>query len=630
MLAVAAGLAFAPLWRNEFVNWDDPTVLLDNPHLGHVGVVRWAFSTTTIGHFQPLAWLAWSSAKSLVGLAPAAFHGLSFVMHLANGILVYGLTLRLARDTSVASERPRVAALLAASIFLLHPTSVEAVAWASALPYGLSLFALLLSFLAYVHRRAWIATALYAVSLLARPTALGYPLILIVVDVYPLRRLREGQLRRLVVEKIPFVALAGAAAAAEWYARDVASLGEIGLVPRLTMAMTAPFVYAWRTVWPLHLSPLHALPIAPGADWPLLGIATAGVMTITALAWRLRDRWPVIGAASIAYLTLIAPVAGLTPTGLQTTADRYMYVPNVVAAVVIGCGVARMMTMRRARNAVIGATIAMLVAFAILTWRQIDYWKDSLSLWSRTADLDPQNDVATYNLAVALAAAGRDGEAIEWYERTLALVPDHDLARLNRARLQAADAERHADRLAAAGYRDQASDEYARALALDSTRSHALAAHGMLMMQRGQFGEAAAELRRAMEAGVRDGEIPNALAFALAETGQAAEAALVLKRAVANRPDDVNVKHNLARLLATTADDHVRDGPTALRLALEVCERTGNRDPRALDTLAAAQAAVGRLDLARETAARAAARARALGDLDTAAEIDAHARNYRR
>jgi len=517
---------------------------------------------------------------------------------------------------------------MAALIFLLHPTAVEAVAWASAFPYVLSLFALLLSFLAYLYRRPIVSLAFYAASLLTRATALGYPLILLIADWYPLERARRTRTGTLLVEKIPFAALAACAAAAEWYSRDVATLQEIGLVPRVTLAATAPFVYLWRTLWPVRLSPLNPLPISPAAAWLPLTIGVAGLVAATALAWRLRTRWPLAAAAWLGYVTLVAPVAGLTPTGLQATADRYMYVPGVVAAIAIGVVIARLATIRRVRIAVAVAATAGAAALGVLTWNQARCWRSSTALWTRAVEIDSRNDVAAYNLAIALADEGRQDEAITWYERTLALVPDHDLARRNLAILQAAGAERQADRLAAAGRTDEASDQYARALALDPKRSHARAARGMLTMKRGRFREAVVELRAAIEGGVKDAEVANALAFALVQNDETAEAASVLARAAAEHPDNVNVMHNLARLLATASDPRVRDGERAVRLALEVCERTGNRDPRALDTLSAAYAASGRFDMAQEAALHAAARARELGDVETAAAIDRRARSY--
>jgi tetratricopeptide (TPR) repeat protein len=395
------------------------------------------------------------------------------------------------------------------------------------------------------------------------------------------------------------------------------------------MAATAPFVYVWRTLCPIRLSPLHPLPLAPSSDLVPLAIGIAGVIATSALAWSVRQRWPLVGTAWVVYVTLLAPVAGLAPSGLQATADRYMYLPTVVAAIVVGLTIARLLTKRVLGIAVAATATAAVATLAVLTWHQTQYWKNSMTLWTRTAELDPRNDIATYNLAIAFADAGREDEAIHWYERTLVLVPDHDLARRNLALLHAAGTERNADRLAAAGDASAAINEYARVLALDANRAHAHAARGMLMMKQGQVGEAAVELRLAIDGGVKEAEVANALAFALTQTGAAAQAVSVLARAVTDHPDNVNVKHNLARLLATANDPGVRDGPRALQLALDVCDRTGNRDPRALDTLAAAYAAVDRPELARATAARAGARARELGDASTAAEIAAHARRYR-
>ena len=649
ILAGATLAAFWPVLRNGFVNWDDPAVLLNNSHLEGPGVSAWAFSTTLIGHYQPLAWLAWSAAKAAFGLTPAPFHAMSLILHLANGIMVYALTVRLTGRLQHASRPPiqqlRVAGLIAGLLFLLHPTSVETVAWASAFPYVLSTFALLLSLLAYVRRRTGLSIGCYAVSLLARATAVGYPLILLALDFSLLNRdagnagWRDGRIagwqKGRILRNLPFAALAVLGAAAEWFSRDVASLQEIGLGPRLTMVVTAPFVYAWRIIWPVRLSPLHPLPISPQAEPFLLAAGLSAAVATTIVLWRWRTYSPARAAgwvAWLAWLVLLAPIAGFTPTGLQATADRYLYVPTVVMAIAFGsAGVRQLRFPITIRTAAAGAAAAAALAvLAMLTWRQAEYWHDSITLWTRAVELDARNDVATYNLAAALGEAGRDQEAITWYERTLELVPDHALARQNASYLRAAAAERDADRLAAAGRVDPAIDDYGRALALDPKRSHARAARGILLLKRGQLDQATVDLRRAMDDGVKDVEVPNALAFALVQRGDAAQAVAVLTRAMSEHPDNVNLEHNLARLLATAPDPRVRDARRALQLAQEVCDRTGNRDPRALDTLAAAYAAGGRVDEAREVARQAADQARRLGDTETAAEIIAHARSYQR
>ena len=383
--------------------------------------------------------------------------------------------------------------------------------------------------------------------------------------------------------------------------------------------------------------------------------------------WRVRGRYAGLAVAWAAYLLLLAPVAGLTPSGQQATADRYMYVPGVVLSLFIGlvCGemwraiqaprVGRREPVAGRRLALIVATVAAGAGAALgaATWRQATWWHDSITLWTRAADLDPQNDIATYNLGVALAEAGRDEEAIGRYEQTLRLVPDHEVARRNLNLIRAARSEREGDRSAQAGDLDAAITHYAEALALDPSRRHARAARGIALVRRGRFTEAAADLKVAYDVATErptsggedttahQGEartttqdstealaVAKALSFALVQLGQHADAAAVLTQTLRRYPEDHELAHNLARLLATTPDPAVRDGATALRLASAVRDRTGGRDPRVLDTLAAAYAAEGQFDLARETARQAAALATELGQADMALEIERHAREY--
>jgi len=643
-LLVVTALAFSRVVQNGFVNWDDPAAILNNQHLGAPDTVPWAFTTTFMEHYQPLAWLTWSAVKTSFGLRADAFHAISLAGHLVNSVLVYLVAFRLTARAGLDRRSRGIAAIAAAALFAIHPEHVEAVAWASALPYVLSLGVLLLAFLAYLNyadatgaqqpgdrarARAWLIVSLcgYAASLLCRANAIGFPLVLLMVDIYPLRRRIRAA---VLVEKLPFLLLAVAASVAESRAREIASLQDVSVGARMTMALTAPFIYLARTLVPIRLSPLDPLPIAPSLEWGPLVIGLIGLAAIAALAWKLRRRWPAFALAVCAYAAMLAPVAGLTPSGVQATADRYMYLPAVIIAIVAGTAAARLRLSRRAGIVACLLATAVIAVLAVLTWRQIGWWRDSITLWTRAADLDPRNDIATYNLAIALAEAGREDEAMSRYEETLRLVPDHGLARKNLTLMKAARAERDGDRLATAGRLDEASAQYADALALDSKRLHARAARGILLMRRGRLAEAATELRVAFDAGAQDAEVPNALAFALLETGRPAEAVAVLRTVVARHPDDVSLAHNLARLLATASDPRVRDGALALRMALDIRDRTGGRDPRVLDTLAAAYAAVGRFDLARQTAAEGATRARDLGDLETANQIAAHARSYAR
>ncbi|MGH9384967.1 MAG: tetratricopeptide repeat protein [Vicinamibacterales bacterium] len=684
---IATLFTFLPLLENGFVNWDDPVTLQNNPHLATSGVVAWAFTTNAMGHYQPLAWLVWSQTMALFGLDAAAFHGLSLLSHLLNAALVYLIGVRLATLANLETKRIQLSGVAAAFVFAVHPIRVEAVAWASAFPYVLSLTFLLAAFLSYLKaatstlrpaaglgtkavtsRSAWLGLSVgaYALSQLTRASAIAFPLVLLAADVYPLRRLtgeRDGGLQhgakkqllggvtwnRLFLEKLPFFAIALGVALAEAHARELATLQEIGPGARLALATAAPFVYLGRTLLPLQLTPLDPLPIEPRLDWIPLALNVAGLAAITVAAWRARGSWPVLAVAWTAYLLLLAPAIGLTPSGQQATADRYMYLPGVVVSLVIGVAATAVASAesfaspigaggrrRRAVVAVLGLGAAL--ALGAATRRQTLWWHDSVALWSRAVELDPRNDIATYNLAIALADAGREEEAMTRYEQTLQLVPDHAFARHNLNIIRAVRAEREADRLAQAGEIDAAIDAYARALAVDPTRLHARAARGMALVGRRRFAEAATDLQIAMDAAVRpqtappssqdDRAVANALAFALMQTARHADAVAVLKQALGRHPGDHEIAHNLARLLATAPDPAVRDPALALRLALAVRDQTGGRDPRVLDTVAAAYAAAGRLDLARNTAHQAVTLARQLGELDLAREIHAHAAAY--
>jgi len=561
-------VAFLPVLRNDFVNWDDPDVIVDNQELGGPNVVRWAFTTTVIGHYQPIAWLVWSAVKSRFGVSAPAFHAVSLAAHLVNALLVYIVAWRLTSFTSLKPRQRLIAATVASIVFAVHPVRVEAVAWASALPYELSLALLLFSLLAYIrsaddnrqstiHNKSairnpqsamWVTLSFlsYVASLLARASAIGFAVVLLLLDVYPLRRRDNTQ--RLLLEKVPFLVAGIAAAVAESRAREMATLQEVSLGARVTMAVAAPFAYVGRTVWPVRLTPLDPLPIAPAIDWVPLVLAAMAFVAISAIAWRLRRLSPAVGVGWAAYVVLLAPVAGLTPSGLQATADRYMYVPGVIVAILLGATVARLRLSPRVSAICAAIAIAAIATLGVLTRRQTEWWHDSITLWTRAVALDPRNDIATYNLAIALAAAGREPEAIARYEETLRLVPDHTLARRDLTRLRAAEAEREGGRLADAGRFEEANAQYSRALTLDSTRSHARAARGMVLLQLGRVKEAGTDLQIAYDAGDRDAAVLNALAFVLMQTGRTADAIAILEDGVSRYPDDQNIARNLRAL----------------------------------------------------------------------------------
>lgn len=625
-IVVATIAAFSPLLQNGFVNWDDPDAILHNRHLTEPGLLSWAMTTTHMSHFQPLSWITWSALMRRA-TAPAGFHALSLFIHLLNIVLVALLAATIVPRAGAPGRGG--ASVTAALIFGIHPLRVEPVAWASAFPYVLSTTFLILATLTYLRWQArggvWLvaSVSLYGLSTLARPIAPALPIVLAVLD-----RCQMRPVRLRFLSKLPFLALTAIGLLLEFRARPIVGLSDVGLGARLTATVAAPFFYLWQTIAPFNLAPLRPLPLASASDPLILAGGGAALILITIVCLRTRERYPALLAGWLSYLVLLAPAIGLTPSGLQATADRYTYVPGI--AIALSAGVLSTAVWQRRTSARLAAPLLVLMTlgFGYGVWRQCHWWRDSIALWSRAVDLNPANDIALYNLGVALAAEGRDDDAITSYEQTLKLVPDHGAARHNLLLLEATRFQRQADTFAAAGRLGEAIDAYDQALARDPARLLALAARGITKLRLERVADATVDLRRAWASGIRDAPTANALAFALVSSGAEREAGSVLRQALAASPTNGEVAANLARLLATADDPAVRDPALALTLATRASAEAGDRDPRLLDTLAAAYAGSGDLARGLEASRRAASIARSSGDSEMADQIEFNWERY--
>lgn len=625
VVLAATAMTFAPVTSNGFVNWDDPETLVANAALQQPlpAVARWAFTTTHMGHYQPLSWLVYRLAGAPP--SPQVVHTLSLVFHLLNAGLLFWLTLRLAAfvDAGRAPDAWWLAAA-ATALFAVHPLRVEAVAWASALPYLVS-YTLLLgavgAWLTWVRRGAagwyWVALACITASQLARVTAPLVPLVLLALaalDRAPGRRpwrdlVRGAALVALIVAPLAWL---------EAGAREVESLADYPLAPRVAWALTHPAEYVWRTIAPGAVSPLDVLPRDPTANWGVALVAVLATTVVVAVTAQLAS-----GRAALAvwgsYALLLLPVVGLLPSGVQLTADRYLYGPAMVLSTALG--VALMRAPQAAQRAALVTAGAAAVALAMAARAQTAYWHDSTTLWSRAVALDADNDVALYNLAQARAEAGDAASAMPHYERLLALVPDHAPARRALAGLIADREQRAADAAAQAGRLHEAVGGYGRVLAADPTRTAARVNRGMALASLGDFAPALPDLEAAPVP--RDPPVASALAFALTSAGRTAEALAVLSGTVAAHPHDIGLAANYARLLLTADPPSLRDPARGLELAARAAQATGMRDPRLLDTLGLGFAAAGQAEDARQAWTRGAALAREAGDTELAATLDA-------
>ncbi|HEX9418402.1 MAG TPA: hypothetical protein VGA81_05065, partial [Methylomirabilota bacterium] len=315
------------------------------------------FTSFHVGHYVPLTWVSFGLDYLVWGMDPFGYHLTNLALHAANAALFFLVAVRLLALASpaLAVDRLglRVAALAAALLFSVHPLRVESVAWATERRDVLCGFFYLLAALSYLRaanyllvkdararsRRVWYAATIAAgaAAMLSKSMAVSLPAILLLLDLYPLKRLRldasllDAKSRRVLAEKAPLFLFAAAAAVlavlAVGRADALTSVGRMGIVERLSIACFSLAFYPFKMLVPLHLSPLYELPPVLGPWTPSFAVSALAVIGITGLAVGLRRRWPALAAAWAGYVVMLVPVSGIVHNGPQITADRYSYLP---------------------------------------------------------------------------------------------------------------------------------------------------------------------------------------------------------------------------------------------------------------------------------------------------------------
>jgi len=455
-------VVFWPTLGHQFLDWDDDRNLVNNPDFRGLGWanVRWMLTTTLMGHWIPFTWLTFGTDYVIWGMRPFGYHLTNMLLHSGAAVAMYFMALRLLRKATAGGEIAlRLGALAAALFFAIHPLRVESVAWATERRDVLSGLWLMLTVLTYLvsvdrpdeRRRWWLAVSLgcYALALTSKAIVMTLPAVLLIVDVYPLRRLdrwrawttAEG--RRALIEKIPFVMLAVAGAGMAVYALRTHAAEMIvsqSLESRVAAALYGIAFYAWKTFVPVGISPLYQLPPRVDPADPAMLASAAVVVTVTAvLVWQ-RRRWPAGLAAWLAYLVLLAPVSGIVQSGPQLVAARYSYLACLGFALLVGAVV--WWLARRAAGpppawrwaGVGGAVVAVsLAGIGALAWSQTHAWRDSETLWAHVVSLDPASAIAHNNLGFAYLQQGRLADAEREVQAALRLDPEWELAHANLA-----------------------------------------------------------------------------------------------------------------------------------------------------------------------------------------------------
>src|SRR5437667_2366884 len=335
VIAFSTFAAFLPTLQNQLVSWDDDKNFLENPHYRGLGWthLRWMW-TTHLGHYIPLTWMTLGLDYLLWGMNPVGYHLTNLLLHAANAVVFFFVVRRLlARALPSPSEHGYALAVssgVAALVFAIHPLRVESVAWVTERRDVLSGLFYLVAILLYLRACEggargrgwyWLSVAVFVGALLSKSMVVNLPVVLVILDVYPLRRLggsigwRSEPARRVYVEMIPFVLLAAAASAivlrAELSHDTMVSVVQLSAPGRLAVSVYGGSFYLWKTVAPVNLSPLYELPPTVNPWAPPFLLSYGLVVTITAIVLALRRRVPCLPAAWLAYVVTLLPVLGI-------------------------------------------------------------------------------------------------------------------------------------------------------------------------------------------------------------------------------------------------------------------------------------------------------------------------------
>ena len=686
-LLLAVAFVFGQTVHHDFVDFDDNDYVYQNPYvlrgLTTEGIV-WASTATHSNNWHPFTWLSHMLDCQLYGRRPGGHHLTSVLLHAANAVLLFLVLRRMTGDLWPSA--------FVAAVFALHPLRVESVAWVAErkdVLSGLFFMLTLWAYLTYVRQpfswaRYLTVVLLFAAGVMAKPMLVTVPFVLLLLDYWPLGRLagwggsctaapgatvqlspqRSGFPWRLVVEKLPLLAVAAVSCVATTMAQNEIPLDVVVFSRRFSNALVSYVAYIGQLFYPAGLSAFYPYP-GPLAPWKVWGaiLVLLAVSLAAAVRWR---RNPYLPVGWLWYLGMLVPVIGFVQVGRQAMADRYTYLPQIGLCVAIAWGAAEVVRSQPILRWVCGAAMALVVvALTGCAWQQTTYWRNNETLWNHALDCDPANVLAHNNLAAALTAdrkfdkaiaeyravlkvkpynldanhnlanllaqEGRLDEAEEHYRQALKIVPNSAATHNNLANLLARQGrldeavehygealkvrpdygEAHynlANRLVQLGRLDEAARHYRQALKLLPNRDNrveAIVALGNVLARQGQLDEAVEYYHQALTLRPNHANARNNLRKVSAEQARLAERLEQCRQALESKPDDVAAANNLAWLLATCPSAALRNGAEAIEIAGRASRLAGGDQPAVLDTLAAAYAEAGRFPEAIATARQA-------------------------
>jgi tetratricopeptide (TPR) repeat protein len=579
LLAAVTLIVFGRTLSHEFVNYDDPLYVVDNPMvldgLSPKGVA-WAFTHFHAGNWHPLTWLSHMLDCQLYGLDAGGHHLTNVVLHAAAAILLFlvlrGMTGALWRSAVVAA------------VFAIHPLRVESVAWISERKDVLSGLFFVLTIGAYARYAArpfsltrYLAVGLsFALGLMSKPMLVTLPALLLLLDYWPLKRfsvlgfpsfaLRATAGKRfsdgsddlqvtpcpstldppvsirpvgwLLVEKIPLFALSAAVCVVTVLAVTETSspIEELPFLVLIGNALVSYAAYLGQMVYPVGLAAHYPFSTS-GAPLVVISVVLLGSISAVAFVWR--TKYPYLPVGWLWYLGMLVPVIGLVQTGVQSRADRYTYLPQIGLYILLTWAAFDVSAAWRRRRLVFGTAVtAVLAALMVCAWIQTSHWRNSESLWTHTIACTSQNYVARTGLGNVLLEQERIAEAIEHYEEAVRIKPD--LAKTH-SNLGLALVRR--------GSLAEAIEQFLQALRIKPDDAEAHNNLGNIRVGQGNIAEAVEHFHQALRTRPDYAEAYNNLGSALERQGKIVEAVEKYRRALRIKSDLAEAHYNLGNVL---------------------------------------------------------------------------------
>ncbi|MFC1859847.1 tetratricopeptide repeat protein [Thermodesulfobacteriota bacterium] len=564
VLMMAATLAiYYQVLGFEFVNYDDNVYITDNPRVQkglNLENIVWAFTTSTweSNYWQPLTWLSHMLDVRLFGMNPGGHHLTNLIFHLANSLLLFHLFRQMSGQFWQS--------MVVAALFALHPLHVESVAWVSERKDVLSSLFWILAMIAYTHyvrdqslRPYLLALALFVAGLMAKPMIVTLPFVLLLMDYWPLGRMRFGQRHAsgsnahtptkvidLAKEKIPFFAILPVIVGVTYFAQQeggaLKSLDAYPFSVRIANALVAYVVYIKKTIWPHPLAFLYPHP----GELPVWQILGAGVVLLFISLWAVRSGkfhpWFIVGW--LWFLGTLVPVIGLVVIGPHVIADRYTYIPLVGLFIIVGWGIFELMERRHfIRMFWPAVTLVCLVVFSLVSWFQVKTWANNMALYTHALKVTHDNSVTHNHLGLALLEQGKPAAAVTHFSEALRITPHY------------ADAHNNMGvALVRLGRLDDAQRHFSESMRLNPNSRNVYLNLAHTLTEQGQAAEAIAYYEKALEIDPDHPETQFQLGLAFYSLGMLDQAINHFNRTAVLNPDNPMVQYHLGRVHLARGD----------------------------------------------------------------------------